>query len=478
MKFQLGEWTVEENANLLFQSDARVRIEKRVMAVLIELIAANGAVVTKDALLKAVWQGAIVSDHSIANAVSDLRRALGDDRRNPRYIETIPKRGYRLLVDVEELRHGENPDTVGARYVSAGAYRTAVAVVGVFFCTAALIVWFWPSRETPPRLLLPNIENATGNPQWDIAGETATELLTVALAGGDYRLIRWRASGLDEGRDEKLLSEEMHLRARDRVLVGRIILDGEEPILTLQLVDWTDRASVWAGAYPLDAARYGALSESIVANIKEPLGLVDPRGAYSAADPVVFEAYWRARYLWNLREHQAILDALRILTNIVEQAPDYAPAHAALADIYAHKTAEELALDRWETYEIAERHLAHALALDPDLSEALVTRAYLSFFRDRDTQAAMLQIDKAIDLRPENAVAWQTKAMIASAAGAFGTSLDAIDQARALDPLSASMLWDQVWFLYIAERYDEALDATVHARRVSAPVSSLVPLYR
>ena len=144
MKFQLGEWTVEENANLLFQSDARVRIEKRVMAVLIELIAANGAVVTKDALLKAVWQGAIVSDHSVANAVSDLRRALGDDRRNPRYIETIPKRGYRLLVDVEELRHEENPDTVGARYVSAGACRTAVAVVGVFLCTAALIVWFWP----------------------------------------------------------------------------------------------------------------------------------------------------------------------------------------------------------------------------------------------------------------------------------------------------------------------------------------------
>ena len=117
-------------------------------------------------------------------------------------------------------------------------------------------------------------------------------------------------------------------------------------------------------------------AQSIVADLRAPLKLNgDVSAALVESDPAIFEQYWRARYLWSLREHGAIRQALKILSDITAQAPDFAPAHAALADIYAHKTAEDLGLARRDTFARAETHLAKAFALKPNLSEAFVSQA-------------------------------------------------------------------------------------------------------
>ena len=457
MIYRLGDWTVDEAANRLVREAEEVRIEKRVMAVLSVLAAAKGEVVSKDALIDEVWNGAAVSDHSVANAISDLRRALGDDRRNPSYIETIPKRGYRLIaarsdVSVEPVAQQEKPS----------GERKFTAMIAVGFAVIAAMVFFFLARPAEPkRLYLADIENATGDADWSLAGEAGAEMLTVALAGGDYRLVRWRAENFDSATE---------VNARDRLLTGRIFLDGSTPMLALQLLDPDDGASIWADVYEFGAGQYGALSNDIVEDLKEPLGLEGLPAAYANADPEIVEDYWRARYLWSLREHGAIREGLRILNDVVARAPDYAPAHAAIADMYAHKTAEELDVERAETFPVAETHLARALALDPTLGEAFVTKAYLHFFRDRDSLAAMTAVMQAIDANSDNALAWQTKAMIESADGRARESLKSVARARALDPLSASMLWDEVWFYYVAGRADEALEAARAAREVSAPV--------
>ncbi len=463
--FKLGSWLVDESANLLSRDGKDVRIEKRVMSVLVELATANNRVVTKDALINSVWNGAAVSDHSVANAISELRRALGDDRRNPQYIETIPKRGYRLVADIVDF-----PDAAQQHIEPKPESRQAgliLALAACFVILAALFIWLAPMKSEAPRLFLANIKNATGDPSLGLAGETAAEMLTVALAGGEYRLVRWRANDFEGMAD----TSEIRPSEKDRLLRGHIVIDGDTPFLSLQLVDLADDASIWAGAYELGSEKFGALSQNIAIDLKIPLGLAEPDRSFDGASTATLEAYWRARHLWSLREHDAIREALRILTDVTKQAPDFAPGHAAIADIYAHKTAEELAINRSATFPIAEQHLARAISLAPDLAETFVTSAYLRFFRDRNASAAMSEIEKAIRLRPEAALAWQTKAMISNASGDFHESLIAIDRARELDPLSPSILWDKVWFLFIAEEYDAALVAIDNARKVSAPVS-------
>ena len=464
MNYKIGDWTVDEAANLLMRKDNQVRVEKRVMAVLSQLVKANGNVVSKNDLIVSVWNGAVVSDHSVANAISDLRRALGDDRRNSRYIETIPKRGYRLIA-----RHSKTVSNATSWW---GGWRETRRLYLVLFglgvvVAAGMAFWFLKPASQTKRLYLANIENATNDPTLSLAGEVGSEMMMVALAGGDYRLVRWRADDFNGDLDGVSLTLSKH----DRLLSGRIVLDQETPILTLQLIDPTDGASVWAEAYDFGASRFVLLAEEIVADLSVPLGLSDSPPPFTEIDSATIESYWRARYLWSLREHTAIREAHRILTDITSETPDFAPAHAALADIYAHKSAEELALERTETFVVAEMHLNRALALDPTLSDALVTKAFLKFYRDRDSTAATEAVRRAISENPDNAIAWQTKAMVESAAGKIDESLQSISHARKLDPLSASMMWDQVWFLYIGKRYDDALEAAARARRLSAPAN-------
>ena len=463
MKFQLGDWSVDEETNILKGADSEIRLEKRVMAVLIELAAAEGSVVSKDALIDSVWNGSIISDHSVANAISDLRRALGDDTRNPRYIETIPKRGYRLLAQPQLSRDENNTSQrveVGGQ--SRPKWRWAAAAAILILTLIAVASWRFPNADLAPKLFLTDFENTTGDERWDITAATSTEMLTAALAGGEYRLVRWRDSNLEEAK----------VSARDRILRGTLIIDGDTPLFAVELVDGADQSTLWADTYSATATRLAAMANSIVVDLRVPLMLTDVDAiAFGAADPAIFEAYWRARYLWSLREHGAIRDALRILLDVTNEAPDFAPAHAALADIYAHKTAEELGLARQDTFARAEKHLKEAQALAPNSSDVFVSLAYLAFYRDRDFEGAVEHIENAIAMDPTNAVAWQTKAMIASAAGNTQLSLDAVSRARALDPLSASLLWDEVWFFYVGGRFDEALEASMRARRTTAPVA-------
>jgi Tfp pilus assembly protein PilF/TolB-like protein len=442
------------------------------MSVLMELAAANGAVVSRDALIEKVWSGAHVSDHSVANAISELRRALGDDRANPTYIETISKRGYRLLAAATPVDDDIGP--AAARIPQRRANMAALGGILAFFLLVALIFHLRPVFSAPTRIFLTDIENATGDPQWDIAAHALEEMLTVELtdashSAGGHRLVRWRTAPVENDAVAAFSPNGGNLNPRDRIIEGTIILDGGEPTLTLQLIDTEDRASIWAGAWPIRGA--GAFhARAVAAALSEPLGLPAATRVQDHPDARLYEAYWRARYLWGLRDHGSIRQALAILQKTTQDAPDFAPAHAALADIYAHKTAEELGLAREETYRLADIALTRALAIDPDLPEGLITQAYLSFFRDADATAAKAQIDRALKLTPQNALAWQTKAMIASAAGDFNQSLAAIDRARAIDPMSASILWDKVWFQYISGRHDDALSTAEVAKRLAAPV--------
>src|SRR6185295_5637713 len=104
MKWRIGEWTACSDTDTLSSANAQRKLERRAMETLVALAERAGEVVKKDELIAAVWGRIAVSDHSVAMVISQLRRALGDDARAPRYIETITKRGYRMIAACEPLR--------------------------------------------------------------------------------------------------------------------------------------------------------------------------------------------------------------------------------------------------------------------------------------------------------------------------------------------------------------------------------------
>lgn len=155
---------------------------------------------------------------------------------------------------------------------------------------------------------------------------------------------------------------------------------------------------------------------------------------------------------------------------MIRENSEFAAAHAALADIYAHKTGDDLGLPELETFREAQRHLDRAQALDPNLAESYVTQALLDFFRDHQPRKALGSIDIALAKDARFAYAWQTRAMLLSALGEHAQSLAAIERARELDPVSSSIGWDQVWFLYLAGESERALAAFDRESQNSQPV--------
>lgn len=330
----LGEWTVDPHANeLVPQSGSRVRLEARAMRVLELLHTHAGTVVTTEEILSEIWGRKVVSPHSVATVISELRKALGDDSRASRYIETIPKRGYRL------------------------ATPTQAAV------------------QSAPRRV---------------------RSMTIALGAG-------------------------------AVLLGVVVL-----WVSLTVSEGTD--------------------------------------ASRAVESSVTAKYLQARQLWGRREHDATLQARDLLQQVIRENPEFAAAHAALADIYAHKTGDELGLPELETFREAQRHLDRAQALDPNLAESYVTQALLDFFRDHQPRKALASIDFALAKDARFAYAWQTRAMLLSAVGEHAESLAAIERARELDPVSTSIGWDEVWFLYLAGESERALAAFDRESQSSQPV--------
>jgi DNA-binding winged helix-turn-helix (wHTH) protein/tetratricopeptide (TPR) repeat protein len=135
----LGDWTADPRDGSLRSGEETRRLEPQVMDLLVFLAAHSGEVVSKERLLEAVWQGRIVGDDSLTVAVSQLRKALGDDARSPRYLETIPKRGYRLRMAPAGQEPAPPPARLSRR--RAPSARAAVALLGLVLLAAVLAVW-------------------------------------------------------------------------------------------------------------------------------------------------------------------------------------------------------------------------------------------------------------------------------------------------------------------------------------------------
>ena len=307
-----------------------------------------GDVVTTEQMLARVWEHKVVTPHSVATVISELRKALGPYGNR---IETIPKRGYRLTLPASSTR---------ATPVSA---------------------------------------DLSGSHSRPMQGEPVSS--------------RWK-----------------FVRAGSAALAI---------IVTATLLLWFTRGDSHGG------------------------------GASRSVDSSVTAQYLRARQLWGRREHEATMEARRMLQDIVTRHEDYAPALAALADIYAHKTGDDLGMPELETFREAQRLLDRATALEPGLAEAFVTQALLDFYRDHQPEKALRTVGVALAKDPAFAYAWQTRAMLLSAVGRHDESLAAIQRARQLDPVSSSIGWDEVWFLYLAGKQEQARAALDRESRHSAP---------
>lgn len=184
-KLRVGEWDFDPSTGELIRGGDVRRIEPRAARALELLCQAEGGVVSQEEFVARVWDGRALSENSLSVVIGQLRRALDDDPREPRIVETIPKRGYRLRP-------------AGALPPPRGRKRQTLVLIALAL-VAALAVWAWSATREPPPMLIGvhEVVNETGNPEHAALVRATSELLVDRLSDRGFAVNRGRAGDLD-----------------------------------------------------------------------------------------------------------------------------------------------------------------------------------------------------------------------------------------------------------------------------------------
>lgn len=470
--FRIGEWLIAPRANTISAGGRVVHLEPKVMGVLAHLAGRAGEVVTKESLLQSVWADAFVTEHVLKVAVSELRKALGDDARSPRFIETIPKSGYRLIAPVSPAAVMEKITAEPAPDARRGRRRWRLAAAALLLPALLLLAW----QLTPLSRLLPAgreprainsvavlpLKDLSGNPEGEYFADAMTDQLITDLArAGSLRVIS-RTSAMQYKNARKPLPEIARELNVDAVIEGSVLRAGDRVRVTVQLIEAETDQHLWAQSYERDLRDIISLQRGLALDAaRQVVGRVgrEARQTLSGArpvDPPAYEAYIKGRFFWNQRTDEGLRKSVGYFEEAVGRDPEYALAHAGLASAYTVLGFNSPVAPH-DSYPKARRAALRALELDPSLGEAHTALGAIKHKYDLDWDGAEASYRKALALDPGYATAHQWYAIYLMSRARFDEALDELREAQELDPLSLIIRVDRGWVLYTARRYEEAI---------------------
>jgi TolB-like protein/DNA-binding winged helix-turn-helix (wHTH) protein/tetratricopeptide (TPR) repeat protein len=487
--FRVGPWTVEPLRGVIDGSDGKVQhLEPKVMEVLVLLAHRPGTLVTRERLMEAVWSEHVAADQLLTRAVSELRRALHDNRGRPIYIETVPKRGYRLVADVQPL--GErNPAISPADPAAASPSRRrplAIAFVVSLALAAALLTydqfratWTQVGRTTVDDVhrgstasaiskisiaVLPFVSMSDDAGNEYFADGLSEEIRNLLASMPDAKVIGRTSSFAFKGKDEdlRIIGELLGVK---NILEGSVRKSGDRVRITAQLVNASDGSSLWSDTYDRSLIDIFEVQDEVAAAIIDALRL--HIGAYpTRGSPTeVAEAYalfLKARSALNIQDAKAAETAL---LEAVELDPNFAEAYELLAHVYWTETIPELAPA--EEQMLMRDAAAKALALDPGLDFARAL--YLEGDREDYSLTDVLEAQTTVVRKqPNNTQALRTLTWNLQISGYLGESLQAARTLVDLDPLSSMAHVRYAAALSAAGRSSEALASMKAAHQLSA----------
>lgn len=412
--FRIGDFTVEPARNLVSGPQGTVSIEPKIMDVLCALAEKPGAVWSRSELIDRVWGREYGADESLTRAVSQLRKVFGDTRDEARLLETIPKRGYRLIAPVSGAEFGTTEPAPPSR---KRFLRTTLIAAGLI--VAALLAGFllWPTPSQSPAAPVANGIAVTVGP---LGNRAMAEALAANLS--HEPLFRVRVAG-DAGKEEPT-------RLRYRI-VGSFGPDGAG----IQIVDAESGEHLWARSFARDGRSDAEFLRTVSAALYSPI-LVDAKKRLRAR-PINTLSPWELTLIatWVPGSDDVFLaphtrDAFWVHKRAVALDPGYAPAHALWADQMAYHALFNPAEDTAAAHAAADRQAMIALADAPyDADVLFEIAAYDRNIGKRDAAVAMLK--RVLALRPDHPVAAIDLAFIQGMCSA--DSAAAIDRLHGLD---------------------------------------------
>ena len=408
----------------------RIRLQEQPFEILRLMLKRPGDVVTREELARHLWpEGTFVDfEHSLNAAVKRLRAALGDDADNPRFVETLPRRGYRFIAS---LRGGT---TVAIPLVTAD-YKARLAVMP--------------------------FANLSGDPAQEYFSDGLTEEMVLQLGRlgrGRIGVISRSSSNVFKGSGRRAREIGEMLRA-DYLLEGGVRREGDRVRITAQLVETATEAHLWTDVYERNLTDCLSVQAEVAARIARSLAveLLPEQPIQPSHDAAAYQTYLKGRYYWSLPGDQGFEEAIAYFSQACASDPTFAAAHADLARTHTAR-AEYYNLVPRVALETARPIAERALQLDPHLSHAHLAVANIRAMLDWDWEAAEAGFCQAIALNPSSDGAHRWYGLLLAGLGRSSESVRESQRAREMDPLCLVVGTSDAWTRYMAGDYQTAID--------------------
>ncbi len=483
---RFGVFQVNLAARELRKHGVRMRLPAQPFCVLAILLDRPGEIVSRDEMRDKLWDSHTFVDYerSLNSAIRKLRAVLGDSQESPRYIETVPRLGYRFIAPVEELSSGETPLTEALQPAPAGAAKVVghrgrnwflLLGVSAVLLTLAAGYLLWSRVRVRPqptgeRLMLAVLpfENLTGDAAQDYLSDGLTEEMIAQLGHLDpeHLGVIARTSVMHYKHTTEQVGQIGRELGVQYVLEGSLRREADRVRITAQLVQMKDQTHIWSRQYDRELksllALQGEIAQETADEIQLTLGSrpklwATDRKLASPTSYHAYDLYLKGRYFWNKRTKDGFHQAADYFQQSIANDPNYARAYAGLADTFALMSSWSY-VPQSETIPKARAAALRALQLDDSLAEAHTSLALIAENYDYDWQTAEKEYRRAIQLDPQYATAHQWYAECLSFQGRFPEALEESQRARQLDPLSLIIATDHAVILYFARQYDRAIE--------------------
>jgi TolB-like protein/DNA-binding winged helix-turn-helix (wHTH) protein/Flp pilus assembly protein TadD len=486
-RLRFGVFEADPRLGELTKHGKRLPLQEQPFQLLAMLLERPGELVSREELRAKIWPQTIVDfDHGLNKAISKIRDALGDSAENPRFIETVARRGYRFLADVAVVQDGPPERAAGDPVLQADAGPLARREAGISsrgppraltwrllgfglaLVLAAALSWIlYTSRNSAPTIrslaVLP-LKNLSGDVSQDYFTDGMTEELITQLGQiSSLRVISSRSAMFYKGVDKPLadIARELSVQA---VLEGSVLRSGDRVRITAQLIRVPADEQMWAQSYEGELRDTLALQSEVAQAVAEQIQATLSRRQQAVlrnrktVNPAAHEDYLKGRYFWNKRTGDGLKKAIDYFSRAVETDPTYAEAYSGLADAYALSGDWAYGvLAPQDAFRQARAAATRALALDDTLAEAHTSLAFALDLYAWDWAAAENEYKRAIELNPGYATAHHWYAWHLLVMGRNGEGIFEMRRAESLDPLSLIISANLAEALCVAHLYDESM---------------------
>lgn len=504
--YEFGPFRLDAGERFLLRGDTVVPLTPKAFEMLLVLVESGGRVLTKEELLTRLWPDTVVEEANLSHNIYKLREALAEGSNGEKFIETLPRRGYRFLAkvsrssaaDFEILIHERSRAHLLIEEDDAAELKPVIEQASVRQIVQRNERASTPSRLSKPYLVIASLAflgAATAGVLylWNVrqpsTAGTTPALHSIAVLPFKPLVANDRDESLEMGMADTLINRLSSIRGLkvlpfsavrrytkledevaqagaqlnvDAVLDGSLQKSGERVRVSVRLVRVDGGLVLWSEQFDEKVTDIFSLQDSIASRVgnqltprlngEERAGLEKPGTANTDA----YLAYLKGRYFfrkWNPADHQR---AMQHFNEAIARDPNYALAYSGIADAYASS-----AVNNWlpahEAFPKAREAAKKALALDHTLAEVHATSGAISMFYDFDWNTAEREFQQAIELNPNYPESYEVYSYLLSCTGRLDQGIELAKRGLALDPLSIALSDDLGGAYYWARRFDESI---------------------